>query len=244
MSYRATSADPRDRPLSGLPPVRYYPPVVATLLAIILLLLIVGAIALITLLASFTQVGRLTNNDPQASPVTLGACGLVGLVSLGATIFFVVSLIKGVRDLFSPVYYTRGNVADKRVIGGKREGNWLGVLPRYAGSDLQTASQVDDEQQAASTDRSRSLQPRFAPSAGNAPRKPSGYLSVDRISAELAASTAGGPRRTFRIESRAYKTLQAGEEVLIAHSRHLEHIFYIARLKDGEWEAYYNKALI
>lgn len=242
MSYRATSADPRDRPLSGLPPVRYYPPVVATLLAILVLLVIVGAIALITLLASFTQVGRLTNNDPQASPVTLGACGLVGLVSLGVTIFFVISLIKGVRDLFSPVYYTRGNVADKRVIGGKREGNWLGVLPRYAGPDLQTASQVDDWQQAASTDRARSLQPRFA--SANAPRKTSGYLSADRISAELAASTAGGPRRTFRIEPRAYKTLQAGEEVLIAHSRYLEHIFYVARLKDGEWEAYYNKALI
>lgn len=250
MSYRATSADPtmKDAPVNGLPRVSYYPPMVATLLAALLLLLVMGAIAVITLLTSLTQAGRLSNNDPQASPVTLGMCGLVGLLSLGATVFFGVSVFKGIRDLFSPVYYIRGTVADKRMIGGRKAGKggkWMRVFPYYAGPDLSVASQVNDEQSAASADRSRMVQPRFASSTGNAPRKPSGYLSADRISADVAASLdTNHPRRIFRVASMPYKTLEDGEEVLIAHSRFLEHIFYVAHLKDGEWEAYYNKALI
>lgn len=247
MSYRATSVDTKlkNAPVRGLPRVSYYPPMVATLLAAALLLVVMGTISIITLLASFTQVGRVTGNDPQASPVMLGVCGLVGLVCLGATFFFLLSIIKGVRDLSSPVYYTRGTVADKRAVGGRRSGSWLGVLPRYAGPDLSIAGQVNADQTVASTDLSNAVQPRFASSTGNPPRKPSGYLSADRISAEVASSQNTTSRgRIFRVESAPYKTLEAGEEVLIAHSRFLEHIFYIAHLKDGEWETYYNKALI
>lgn len=247
MSYRASSVDSglQSAPGRGLPRVNYYLPMIVTLLASILLLIVIGTIATITLLTTLTQLSRVVSNDPQASSVSAGLCGVVALASLGITIFFAISVVKGVRDLLSPVYYTRGTVADKRVLGGRRGGSWLGVFPHYAGSDQLAASQVDDEQHAASTNRSRMVQPRFASSTGSAPRKPSGYLSADRISAESAAAlNIDKPRRIFRVDSASYKTLEAGEEVLIAHSRFLEHIFYVAHLKDGEWEAFYNKALI
>jgi hypothetical protein len=75
----------------------------------------------------------------------------------------------------------------------------------------------------------------------SASRKSSGYLSADRISADSETATS---RRIFRVDPAAHAALQAGDEVLVAHSRFLEHIFYVARLNEGEWESYRNKALI
>ncbi len=214
--------------------MNYYPPMVVTLLAAVFLLVVLVLLTLITGLAAITQIGRVSNNEAAGSGLTLIGCGLVSLLCLAATVFFMWSVIKGVRDLFTPLYYTRGVVADKRVIGGRRSGTWLGVFPRYSGTDLAVASQAEGY-----GGRSRGAQPQ----AASPPRKSSGYLSADRISAE-AASDSLAPRRIFRVDPASHAALQAGDEVLVAHSRFLEHIFYVARLNDGEWESYRNKALI
>lgn len=222
----------------GLPQVSYYPPLVVTLLASVFLLAVLAVLTFITGLAAITQVGRLGDNGSSGAGLTMFACGLVSLLCLVATVFFVWSVIKGVRDLLTPLHYTRGVVADKRVIGGRRAGTWLGVFPNYSGPDLAIASQAEAPRSPGSGARSGET-----PGQGStASHKSSGYLSADRISAEAATETT--TRRIFRVDAASHAVMEAGDEVLVAHSRFLEHIFYVARLNGGEWESYKNKALI
>ena len=223
----------------GLPQVSYYPPVIVTLVAAVFLLVVLAVLTFITGLAAITQAGRVGDSQASGAGLTMFACGLVSLLCLAATVFFVWSVIKGVRDLLSPVYYTRGVVADKRVIGGRRSGTWLGVFPNYSGHDLAVASQIATPLSAGKAAYSGEAPPGGAAAA----RKSSGYLSADRISAD-ADKEAPAYRHIFRVDAASHAVMEAGDEVLIAHSRFLEHIFYVARLNGGEWESYKNKALI
>lgn len=240
MSTRARRLEPQVKNKSepGLPEVSYYPPMVVTLLAAVFLLVVLGLLTLITGLTAITQLGLTGSNGSSGSGLTLVACGLVSLLCLGATAFFVWSVIKGVRDLFTPIYYTRGTVADKRVIGGRRAGTWLGVFPRYSGPDLAVASEVAGAKPVRYGDTFNSDQSRGTVE----PTKSSGYLSADRISADTAET--GTQRRIYRVDPASHAALEAGDEVLVAHSRYLEHIFYVARLNNCEWESYRNRALI
>ncbi|HEX8228869.1 MAG TPA: hypothetical protein VF826_06105 [Chloroflexia bacterium] len=228
----------------GLPHVNYVTPVLGTLSATVLLLVVLGLLTLITGLAAVTQFGRVSNNDARGSLVTLGVCGLGSLICLVGTIYFGWTVIKGTRDLFTPLYYTRGVVADKRVIGGRNTGTWLGVFPSYSGPDLAVAAQAPNLQPLGSSaylDRSRGAERGGEPARG----KSGGYLSADRISASAAAdSDTPPPRRIFRVDPTSHAILEAGDDVLVAHSRYLERIFYVARFTNGEWESYRNKALI
>ncbi|MDQ3706128.1 MAG: hypothetical protein M3437_13035 [Chloroflexota bacterium] len=228
----------------GLPRVNYVPPVLGTLSATVLLLFVLGLLTIITGFAAVTQFGKVTNNEAQGSVLTLGVCGLGSLLCLGATVYFAWTVIKGVRDLFTPLYYTRGIVADKRIIGGRNTGTWLGVFPSYSGTDLAVAAQIASFQPTGSSayvDRSREAERRGETSRG----KSGGYLSADRISASAAEENATPtPRRIFRVDPASHAVLESGDEILVAHSRYLERIFYVARLTNGEWESYRNKALI
>lgn len=223
----------KNGPVDGLPPVNYRTPMLVTLLAAGFLLLVFLLLTLITGATAVTQIGLANTNSPAASGLTMWGCGIVSLICLVGTIFFGWSVVKGVRDLMTPLYYTRGTVADKRVIGGRKSGTWLGIVPRYSGPDLAVASEVatgGPERAKGSNSKGTS-------------RKSSGYLSADRISSE-AANEAPVLRRIFRVDPTAHAALEPGEEVLVAHSRYLEHIFYVARLNNGEWQSYRNKALI
>jgi hypothetical protein len=76
------------------------------------------------------------------------------------------------------------------------------------------------------------------------------YLNPDRISSRKDAAPAEEgskpekPYVIFRVDFASRMGLTPGDEVIVAHSRHLQHIYYIARLRNGEWEAHRNKALI
>jgi hypothetical protein len=172
----------------------------------------------------------------------------VSIFGLAIVGYFLLALIKGVRDLVTPVQYTRGSLADKRVIGGRFVGNWIGVVPSYIGSDLESASAVSDDDAAASADRTQIVQTRNAPPPRPTDRKRGGYLSPGRISStvETDPQATGKPdkRIIFRADPAAYEALRPGEQVLVAHSRFLEHIYYVAHLRDGEWESFTNKTLI
>lgn len=220
----------------GLPEINYMLPMVVTLLATVVVFLVLAFVSTVMVLNSITQLGRMTANDPNASGATFGLCGVTGLLGLAATVYFFLALIKAVRDLFAPVYYTRGTVSDKRIIGGRKSGTWIGVRPDYGGPDRDVASQVSDGRGATFGTRSG------GPSKRGETRKPSTYLSADRISAPEEDKPR--PRRIFRIDPVAHAALDQGDTVLVAHSRFLEHIFYVARLSDGDWEVYENKALI
>jgi hypothetical protein len=211
---------------------------IVTLLASVFLLAVLVVLTFITGLAAITQIGRLGDNGSSGAGLMMFACGLVSLLCLLATVFFVWSVVKGIRDLLAPLHYTRGVVADKRVIDGRRAGTWLGVFPSYSGPDLAVASQAESPRSPGYGARSGETQGRNA----DASRKSSGYLSADRISADAATETT--TRRIFRVDAASHAVMEAGDEVLVAHSRFLEHIFYVARLNGDEWESYKNKALI
>jgi hypothetical protein len=239
---------PEGDAIQGLPSINYHLPVVVTLLATLILFLLVGFLTLVAFGNAANAWNASGPGTEGATPAAFLLCGAFGLVGTALTIYFLIALVKGVRDLSAPLHYTRGTLADKRAVAGRMAGDWIGVAPSYAGPDLAVAAHVSDEQAVASVDRSQIVQPRGAQSASPVAPKRGGYLSRDRISAQVETAPqslgAPGPRAVFRVDQGAYVRLQPGEEVLVAHSRFLEHIFYVAHLRDGQWESFKNKALI
>ena len=242
------------RAVLGLPGVSYAPPIVAMLLASLALLVFFIILGLIMGGTSYTQIARSLNGERGVSPLLGAFCGLASLVSLAVVVFLSVTLSKAVRDLHTPMQYARGAVRDKRTIGGRNVGNWMTVNARYIGPDLETASALTDQERAAAPDRTQALQPRYDPPARTeAPKMPrrGSYLPAERVYASQyrasdasAESDDSSPRVVFRVDPASFTTLEPGEEALIAHSRYLQHIYYVAHLRGGEWESFKNKQLI
>lgn len=251
-SSRRTAARGRvkEAPVAGLPTVSYYPPIVATLLTTLVVVLIMGLLTLFALNKVLVELNKASTLNQADSIVNAGFCGVLTLIGGIATIYFITALIKGIRDLGSPIHYARGTMLDKRILGGRKTGNWMGVGVRYAGPDLQTAQTITDEQYSASPDRSKMLQPRFgeAPTTPARTKRPNAYLPTDRIAAQASTSDKppdpSAPRVIYRVDPSSFETIEPDEEVLIAHSRHLQHIFYVAHLRGGDWESWRNKQLI
>ena len=242
---------------AGLPKINYMPAIVATLAAAALLLLIMVLLAFFGILNTATQFSGASQNEPGRSSAGGILCGVLTLFALVGVVYFFLALVKGVRDVGSAPYFTRGSVIVKPGEQVRNAKNWLLIEPEYVGADLQAASVISDEQRAVSADRSTILNPRFAPSGdkrgqgidkdglrrdiektGNTS---SGYLNPSRISAnqptpELETQLAPRPKAVFRIDFANKAGFDTGEEVIVAHSRYLQHVYYIARLRGGEWE--------
>ena len=224
-----------------------------------MLVVVLGFVALVTLSATFQQWDRFNRGDAEQSPFSLAVCGLTGLVSLLATAYLVTAVIKALRDLSAPIVYTRGTVVEKRDVRGRKPSNWLMVAPTYVGPDLSQASAVSDEHRQASrpsSEQSRIYHPRYASDDKEQPsaQATSGsYLPASRISTDQAApastseldSSQRHPRGIlFRVDKLSSDLLDANEEVLVAHSRYLQHVFFVSHLRGGEWESFPNKQLI
>jgi hypothetical protein len=251
-SARAQAArNLRDAPVEGLPTIRYYRPIVATILATLLIIIVVGILTLAALAKTLSQFNPANSINPDDGTPIVGFCGILTLIGLASLVYFILALVKGLRDLRTPVYYARGVMLDKRVLGGRKMGTWMGVAVRYAGPDLETARVITDDQRAASPDRTKIFQPRgetTVPTYAPRTKRSGSYLPTDRISSRNATSQAprdpSVPRIVFRVDAASFEALDPDEEVLIAYSRHLEHIFYVAHLRGGEWESWVNKQLI
>ena len=253
-----------ERTPEGLPRVSYAPAVVVTLLAAVLLFILMLVLTFFGIANTATIIGRLNTTTSPTTGFDVAACGVPTLVALTGTVYFFTAIIKGIRDLGTPLYYTRGTVVVRREVQTRKGNNWLLLEPQYSGPDLTQASIISDEQRAFSVDRSQILQPRFAPgkvrrmtTADDESLKhdlaitegQSGYLNPARISANqpLPNVEPGGlpsPRVVFRIDFASKAGFKAGEEGLVAHSRYLQHVYFVARLRNGEWEVYRNKSLI
>jgi hypothetical protein len=270
----AGSTTSADGSVAGLPRVSYYPPIVATLLAALLIFAIATLLAGLMVANTVNLWERAGSNEEGASPVTAGLCGIVSLVLLAGAAYLLTAVIKGARDLGAPLQYTRGAVVEQQTLTARKVKNWLLVDPAYSGPDLERATAVTDEQIAASVDRSEIVHPRFEGGFWASRRKrsalvpeleesrtgtvgkPSGYLSPERISAQAETTWGKGPKEStevdrlpqphviFRADFAQRAQLRGGEEVIVAHSRYLQHPFYIARLINGEWQVHRNKALI
>lgn len=234
--------------IKGLPRINYYLPLVVTLLATLFIFLIMVFLTLVVTGNSLALWQNATSSQSDSPVMGALMCGVLAIVGTLVSLYFLFALVKGVRDLLMPVYYTRGTLSDKRIISGRLVGRWVRVAPDYAGPDLATATNITEEQVAASTDRSQIVQTRYTPPPKQTYSRRGSYLSPDRISPGLVSESrslgAPGPRTTFRIETDVYDVLNPGDDVLVAHSRFLEHIYYVAHLRDGEWESFRNKALI
>jgi hypothetical protein len=241
-------AVPPPKSVEGLPRVNYFTPVVVTLTATLFIFLIVLILTLIAIGNSLTQWDKAGSGQEGSAAAGILICGSLSVLGAIGSVYFLLAVIKGVRDLMTPVQYTRGELADKRVIGGRVVGNWIGLSPDYVGPDIERASAVTEEQVVASTDRAKIVQTRNAPPPRPPERKRGSYLTPDRISSTIVTESrstgAQGPRAVFRVDNAPYEAMSPGEEVLIAHSRYLEHIYYVAHLRDGKWESFRNKALI
>ncbi|MEP6774979.1 MAG: hypothetical protein ABJA50_05230 [Chloroflexota bacterium] len=234
----------------GLPVVNYRLPLVTSLATTALLFLVLAFLTLV----SVANVLRAFSPADDTGSATLGGffCGVTSLLGVGLCLYTLWAILKGVRDLMTPIHYTRGSIADKRSIAGRIAGEWIGVSPSYVGADIAVASHVTDEQAAASADHSRIVQTRSAPLPRLQPKGRGGYLAPGRISMQASPLVTDADlsddkpknRAVFRVDAGAYSLLKADEEVLVAHSRFLEHIFYVAHLRDGEWESFKNNALI
>jgi hypothetical protein len=241
---------PASKAIQGLPSINYRMPLLVTVAATVFVLLVTGFLTLVSLGNAITQWNK-PDDEGGGSPAGILFCGSFSIVGTIISIYFVIAIIKGVRDLLSPVQYTRGTVADKREIGGRIVGDWIGVSPSYVGPDLSRASRVSEEQASASVDRSQIVNTRGSGDEAAALRptpKRGGYLSPERISSTVTVDSEStgepGMRAIFRVDPAAYHALTADAEVLVAHSRYLEHIYYVAHLRDGEWESFKNRALI
>jgi hypothetical protein len=237
--------------------VSYSTPLVLTLAISVGLIALFMTLAVITGAAAYSQIQRALDGVVGASPVLGGLCGFVSIVSLIAIGFLAYVSFRVIRDLRTPLQFARGEVIDKRSIGGRNVGNWMAVGVRYIGPDLEQASALTDSQRAAAADRSQIVNPRFGPSTPSSTRaKPTqaagSYLPAQRIYSEPATAKPSTPvklsdqtnRVVFRVDPSSFDVLDSGDEVLIAHSRHLQHIYYVAHLRAGEWESYRNKQLI
>ncbi|HUP26857.1 MAG TPA: hypothetical protein VM409_00350 [Chloroflexia bacterium] len=235
--------------LVGFPKVGYRLPIVVTTLAAALIFLATGFLSLAVISRVLLQLGW-SEQPPQSSdPVfTFCICAPLGLLFIAGAVYFLLAVVKGARDLGTPLHYTRGSVAQPRAAIGRKSNNmWLTVDARYAGPDLQSAAYLTDEDRAASADRSQILQPRFAGASTSASRERGGYIPTHRLtsdSAEPEDSAKSQVPVTFRIDAAVLKILEPGTEVIVAHSRYLEHVYYVSHLRSGEWESFPNKALI
>ena len=259
---------------TGLPRVNYYPPIVATLLAAVFVFIIALALGVVMVGNTVRQLDRSGSDASGTAALTAGICGLASLLFLGCAVYLLTAIIKGVRDLSAPLQYTRGTVVDQQMLAVRKVRNWLLVDPAYSGPDQERARAVTDEQIAASVDRAQIVQTRpgggfwrsrrketvggggLQEDLARAESKPAGYLSPERISASTetprteptteSSDAVGTPRPhvIFRSDFASQAQLHAGEEVIVAHSRYLEHPFYIARLINGEWQVHRNKALL
>ena|SRR5436190_3779032 len=253
----------------GLPRVSYYTPLITTLVACVVLFLFAAVLALTGLFNTITQWGRASNNEEGGSYLGAGLCGVLTIVAAIIMAYFGVAMVKGIRDMRQQLYYTRGTVVKRHTPAGRRADNWLMIQPAYVGPELNAATRTTDEQEVTSVDRSEIFRPRFTgdssqewakrqaaeQAAQAAPTSTGSYLSPGRISAPKDPVPFGpdegeddgklpGPRVVYRIDFASKAGLAPDDEVIVAHSRYLQHIFYVARLRNGSWEPYINKNLI
>jgi hypothetical protein len=126
----------------GLPVVNYRLPLVTSLATTALLFLVLAFLTLV----SVANVFRAFSPTDDTGSATLGGffCGVTSILGVGLCLYTLWAMMKGVRDLMTPLHYTRGSIADKRSIAGRIAGEWIGVTPSYVGPDMAIASEVTD----------------------------------------------------------------------------------------------------
>ncbi len=236
--------------MNTAPPVNYRLPILATIASTLVV------ITLFVLLAFFTAAWSLrqfttTADDGTGSPLIGGLCGVATLAMIAGVVYFSLAVIKGVRDLTTPLQHLPGYIERKYTGMGRTGGFWIVVrtgdrpLPIASSARLTPppppAPPPVPAPSAASTGSTTST--------GTAPGGFGGGLAeiarqvstAPRPPAEASSPAPAPPAATdwtkshiFRVDKAVYNALRDGEPVVIAYSRFLEHVYYVEHTEAGE----------
>jgi hypothetical protein len=238
--------------------MRYWPPILVTLGASLVLVLVFALLSYLTLSATiglFTPVP----GDDQPSLIVGGGCGLLTLLLLAATSYFIYASFVAARDLRAHPRTLDGVVRLKHTGRGRGGGHWIVIG--------QEGSPAPDE-------LARSAAPLLTPSTDAAPlgREPAarGFVpgtgesfgaqlqgvrvesrsSDTPLPPELRGKGGGAWRRlapgelNLRIDKHAFEALAVGDHIQAVYSPHLQHVYYIRKRMEGSTVVLRNTILI
>jgi hypothetical protein len=246
------------------PPINYRLPLLATIASTLLV------IALFAILAFFTAAWSLRQfttpeGEGVGSLLISGLCGLATLALVAGLIYFSLALIKGVRDLTTPLVRLPGYIERKYTGMGRTGGFWIvvqpGERPEVTATSRLAAALGSAPSPPAVPPVARARQapaPRPAP----APVGDGFGAALEEVARHTRSTTpAPAPAapepihkpqsniqnptaRIFRVDKPVYNALRDGESVTVAYSRFLEHVYYVEHLEAGEPVALRNTSLI
>ena len=220
--------------------VNYAAPLWATISASLLLVLVVGFLAIL----SFTGLINLIVNEHDG--FTALFCGLLNLILFAGLAFFVVAITKGVRDLSTPLQLTNGLIVDHSYRQQRGGGAyWLVVDTDAQSEPAPVMRYIPMSQSKALKNDNTRLVFGANPSADD-PDIPAPAPAEDdpkQIFARNERLTLPTILR-FRVDKPVYESLRLNDRVTIAHSRFLQHVYYVQQWEGNQGVVLKNKSLL
>jgi hypothetical protein len=254
--------------MNSAPPVNYRLPLLATIASTLVVIVLFAILAFFTAAWSLRQFTSPEGDGAGALAIS-AVCGLATVLLLAGLVYFTLALIKGVRDLTTPMAYLTGYIERKYTGMGRTGGFWIVVHP---GEHPTAAPPPRLATALGSAATPGSPPPRPASRAPDAPPpQPAPVPTGDGFGAALeevarhTRSTAPAPApaasapdpihnpkaqisnpnfRIFRVDKPVYNALREGEPVTVAYSRFLEHVYYVEHSEAGEPVPLRNTSLI
>lgn len=249
--------------MNTAPPVNYRLPLLATIVSTLVVMVLFILLAFFTAAWSLRQFT--TVDDETGSPIIGGLCGVATIALIAGTLYFALALIKGVRDLTTPLQRLPGYIERKYTGMGRTGGFWIvvraGDRPALATAPvtrLATALTTAPSSSPTAPSTAPSV-PALAPPSSAAPTSFGGGLAevarqvstTPRPPADVPGATPVLPiatdwtrSRIFRVDKSVYNALRDGESVVVAYSRFLEHVYYVEHTEDGEQVPLRNTSLL
>ncbi|PZS03484.1 MAG: hypothetical protein DLM69_02925 [Candidatus Chloroheliales bacterium] len=218
--------------------VNYQAPLWATIAASAVLLVVVGALALISLTGLF----NLVFNEHDA--FTAIFCGLLNLLLLASVGFFAIALTKGVRDLTTPMQFTNGLIIDHSYRQQRGGGAYWLVLDTEAEAEPAPVMRyIPMSQSKALKNDDTRLVFGANPSAGDADLPAPAEDDPGRLFARNERLTSAIVLR-FRVDKPVYESLRLNDRVTVAHSRYLQHVYYVQQWEGNHSVVLKNRSLL
>jgi hypothetical protein len=218
--------------------VNYQAPLWATIGASTVLLLVAGALATVSLIGLF----NLVVNEHDA--MTAIFCGLLNLVLLTGIGFFTVALTKGVRDLITPMQLVNGLIVDHSYRQQRGGGAyWLVVDTEAEPEPAPVMRYIPMSQSKALKNDDTRLVFGANPSPGDADLPNPTEDDPARLFARDERLTLPTILR-FRVDKPVYESLRLNDRVTIAHSRYLQHVYYVQQWEGNHGVVLKNRSLL
>ncbi len=220
--------------------VNYAAPLWATISASLLLVAVVGFLAIL----SFTGLINLLVNERDG--FTALFCGLLNLLLFTGLAFFAVAITKGARDLGTPMQLTNGLIVDHSYRQQRGGGAYWLVVDTDAQSEPAPIMRYIPmaQSKALKNDNTRlvfGVNP--APADPDVPTPAPAEDDPNQIFARNERLTMPTILR-FRVDKPLYESLRLNDRVTIAHSRYLQHVYYVQQWEGNHGVVLKNKSLL